>query len=176
MIVKRLGNEYKGFQIRASYQTSYYYEVKQMESKDCFGVSFHRTPFPNPVTRGFEDTLLSDWLEDPFAMGVFEDDILLGFVELSKESWTNRMRIANIFVEAHARGKGIASILMKEAKEQAKKAGVRALILETQTCNDPAIQIYLHHGFRFLGCDLSAYTSKDIQRKEVRIELSYDIK
>lgn len=176
MILKPLGNEYKGYKIHAFYQTSYYYDVRQIEDADHFGVVFQRTPFSEPVTRSFEDTLLSEWLEDPFAIGVFENETLLGFVELSKESWTNRMRIANIFVEEHARGKGIASILMREAKKQAKAAGVRSLILETHTCNDPAIQVYLHHGFHFLGCDLSAYSNEDIARKEVRIELSFDIK
>ena len=173
MILKRLGMEYKGYKIQASYQTSYYYEVKQMEDTDHFGVLFQRTPFSKPVIRSFEDTLLSEWLEEPFAIGAFEEDTLLGFVELSKESWTNRMRIANLYVEACARGKGIASILMKEAKKQAREAGARSLILETHTCNDPAIQVYLHHGFHFLGCDLSAYSNEDIERKEVRIELSF---
>ena len=56
-------------------------------------------------------------------------------------------------------------------KEYALNIKARAIVLETQTCNVPAISFYLKHGFELIGFDSIHYTNQDIQKKEVRIEL-----
>ena len=45
--------------------------------------------------------------------------------------------------------------------------------LETQSCNTNAIGFYLHQGFELIGFDKCCYTNKDIERREVRINLGY---
>lgn len=53
----------------------------------------------------------------------------------------------------------------------AKELGLRAVVLETQSCNSPAIELYLRCGFTFIGLDTLCYTNEDIKRGEVRLEM-----
>jgi ribosomal protein S18 acetylase RimI-like enzyme len=50
------------------------------------------------------------------------------------------------------------------------------LIVETQSCNVPAINFYLKHGFKLIGFDVTAYSNEDIERKEVRLEFGLKLK
>ena len=68
--------------------------------------------------------------------------------------------------------KGIGSKLIGVAKKRANELGVRAITLETQTSNYPAIQFYLKHGFEFVGFNTISYTNEDVQNNEVRIEMA----
>ena len=68
---------------------------------------------------------------------------------------------------------GYGRALMEIAKQQARLARRRALILETQSANVNAIGFYLHEGFSLIGLDLCCYTNCDIRRKDVRLELGW---
>jgi ribosomal protein S18 acetylase RimI-like enzyme len=52
----------------------------------------------------------------------------------------------------------------------AKTLNARAMVLEVQSCNDPAINFYEKHGLHFVGLNTIAYTNEDVQNKEVRLE------
>ena len=45
-------------------------------------------------------------------------------------------------------------------------------MLETQSCNDPAIRFYRKHGFALIGFDLTAYSETDVEKREVRLEFA----
>ena len=96
----------------------------------------------------------------------------MGYLELSHETWNNRLRISNIWVAGDCRRQGIGSALMDAAVAEARRRGARSLVLETQSCNDPAIQFYRRHGFSLVGLDLTAYSETDRKKKEVRLELA----
>jgi len=172
MKITLLNNEqYKGEKIQFRYWTSYYFDI-EMDRKDQEETfKLIRKPFKTPQVKQFEDTLLEDWLEKPKLFGAVENDELIGYLELSHESWNNRMRVANIWVEEGHRGKGIGKLLMEEAEKTAKKEKARALILETQSCNDKAICFYKACGLSVIGFDLLAYTNDDVEEKEFRIEM-----
>ena len=60
---------------------------------------------------------------------------------------------------------------MNAVSEEAVRCGARMIVLETQTCNEKAINFYLKNGFSLIGFDLYSYTNSDPERKEVRIEM-----
>ena len=68
---------------------------------------------------------------------------------------------------------GIAHRLMSLAKEQAERENRRAIILETQSCNVGAIRFYLSEGFEPIGFDSCCYSNRDLERREVRINMGY---
>lgn len=80
------------------------------------------------------------------------------------------MRVWEFLVKKEFRRRGIGAALMKHAVEVAKQKGARMLVLETQSCDVPAIGFYLKQGFDLVGFDLAAYSNEDIERKEVRLE------
>lgn len=96
----------------------------------------------------------------------------LGYLELSHERWNNRMRINNLWVAEGLRRQGIGAALMARAEYAARAAGARALVLETQSCNHPAISFYRRQGFALTGLDLTAYSQTDVEKQEVRLEFA----
>lgn len=52
-----------------------------------------------------------------------------------------------------------------------RSARVRGVILETQTCNYPAICFYRKNGFRLSRIDIREYSNEDIEKREARIDL-----
>ena len=81
------------------------------------------------------------------------------------------MRVTNLFVEEPFRGQGVGSALMAHAFSVAKNAGARMMVLETQSCNLPAIRFYQSQGYAIGGFDLFHYSNEDSQNHEVRIEM-----
>lgn len=107
------------------------------------------------------------------AWGIVEDGKLLGAIELCAEEWSNRLRVTELWVDPSLQKQGYGHALMEIAKQQARLARRRALILETQSANANAIGFYLHEGFKLIGLDLCCYTNCDIRRKDVRLELGW---
>ena len=167
MEIVQVKEEYKGKEIVFRYTSEYYYEVY----REDFSVRFVRTPFEQEVHKEFKSTLLEDWLENPELYVIKEKDEMIGFIEISLESWNRRLRISNIWVNDSRRHQGLGSMLMNKAMERAKELGARAIVLETQSCNDKAISFYKKHGFTMIGFDLISYSNEDINKKEVRIEM-----
>lgn len=167
-----LGPEEKGRELTFHYRTDYYYDVTIQEGPEGWRAALERRPFGQTEEREFKDRLLGDWLEEPQLFGAEQKGQTVGYLELSHERWNNRMRISNIWVADGVRHRGIGSRLMETAVSAARKAGARALVLETQSCNDPAIQFYRKHGFSLIGFDLTAYSQTDVEKREVRLELA----
>ncbi|MEL7627104.1 MAG: GNAT family N-acetyltransferase [Anaerolineaceae bacterium] len=168
--LSELDQTWKGKNFLFRYTTSCHYKVDISNNPGEIKIHLKREAFPEPITKNFESSLYSDWLIKPQVFGAFEDGELFGFIELSLEDWNHRLRIANIWVDAAHRYQGIGKQLIAKAIETAKAGGQRALVLETQSCNDPAIHFYQSCGFELIGLDTTHYQNDDIQRGEVRLE------
>ncbi len=127
-----------------------------------------------PEEYDFPDKLYADHWENAEAYGVVgKNGELLACIEVCPEEWSNRLMVTELWVHDSLRKKGIGKRLMKKAKEIAAAQKRRAIILETQTCNTNAIGFYLHEGFELIGFDKCCYTNRDIERREVRLNLGY---
>jgi ribosomal protein S18 acetylase RimI-like enzyme len=58
---------------------------------------------------------------------------------------------------------------MKSLEDLAKAAGFRAIGLETQNTNVPAIKFYKKCGFELEGIDMSYYTNHDLESGEIAL-------
>jgi ribosomal protein S18 acetylase RimI-like enzyme len=86
-------------------------------------------------------------------------------------SGTTGCGFGSFLVEEEFRRRGIGTLLMKHAVKVAEEKKARMLVLETQTCDVPAINFYLKFGYELIGFDTAAYSNEDIEKKEVRLEL-----
>ena len=164
--------QYQGYPIHAVYETSQVYGVRLLER----GFFLELEQLETPVVKSWEDALFGDWLEAPVAFGAFEGEALLGVVEGSPEDWHNLFRISNLFVAQSARRQGLGKELLHVMMDYAKhETACRGIILETQTCNVPAIRLYESLGFRLCRMDLMEYSNEDMEKKEVRIDLMLPI-
>ncbi|MGC8786207.1 MAG: GNAT family N-acetyltransferase, partial [Anaerolineae bacterium] len=75
--------------------------------------------------------------------------------------------ISNVAVHPDFRGRGIARQLMKAAIQEARQKGARWIILEVQTDNAPARQLYTELGFQVYDtiAELSLPVGKQAQRQ-----------
>lgn len=174
MEIRPLDREkYAGRKFTARYRTSGYYDIRA--TADGFRISY--TALSAAVEKSFDDEFFGEWLEAPVAFGAFCGEELLGYVEGSPESWNSRFRISNICVfDASRRGAGVGTALMEVIINEARSAGARMIVLETQSCNEKAIAFYKKNGFEIIGFDLYSYSNNDPGRHEVRIEMGRKLK
>lgn len=172
--IKELDKEkYKGYSFVLEYESAMYYDVIQKE----MGFELEIKAFDKPFLKQFPDRLFQDWLEEPFAFGIEVEGKLIAFIEGSYETWHDLLRISNINVDLQYRRCGIGHELMITMLEKAKQyPKCRGAILETQSCNYPAIQFYQKHGFKLCRIDICEYSDTDIENKEVRLDFIYSFK
>ena len=174
--------QWKNVPIPMRYTTEEYYDVQMEKNENRFQVGFLKKKLSEPISHDpeeydFPDKLYQDHWEKAFAWGVIEENDgkqeLVACIETCPEEWSNRLMVTELWVHEKHRRKGIGHALMKIAKEQANLEHRRAVILETQSCNVSAIQFYLQEGFELIGFDSCCYSNRDIERKEVRLDLGY---
>jgi ribosomal protein S18 acetylase RimI-like enzyme len=163
---------YKDFSLLYHYTTDTYYDVIR-SSTSLFSIELVNKPFANTMEKKFEDHLYADHLENPTAFGLFLEDEIVGYLEVDRETWHNRLRVTELLILPNHRHKGYGKFLMDKAKTIGKVGEFRELVLETQSCNTEAIDFYLSQGFFVNGIDLSSYTNYDIENHEVRIEMVF---
>lgn len=164
------------------YTTNEYYDIKMEEDGNGFHIDLVKTKLSEPISHypeeyDFLDKLYQEHWEKAYAWGIVEEmadgQELVACIETCPEEWSNRLMITELWVHEKLRRKGIGHALMAIAKEQANLEHRRAVILETQSCNVPAISFYLQEGFELIGFDSCCYSNRDIDRKEVRLDLGY---
>jgi ribosomal protein S18 acetylase RimI-like enzyme len=167
--------EYKKTILEYEYETDAYYDVVVDRLSSGFQITLHQKKMNLPVLMDSQGFLFREHIEKPQVFKYVVDGEDAAYLQLGHETWNNRMRIWDLLVKSQFRGKKIGYELVKVAKAQAKKAGARMLVLETQTCNVAAINFYLKEGFQFIGLDVAAYSNEDIERGEVRMEFGFPI-
>ena len=174
--------QWKGTIIPMRYTTEEYYDMDMKKVADGYDVAIHRKKFDTPVTYfpeeyDFPDKLYQDHWEKAYAWGIVEEkddkQELLACIETCPEEWSNRLMVTELWVHEKIRRQGVAHALRAVAKEQAVLENRRAIILETQSCNVGAIAFYQKEGFEPIGFDTCCYSNRDVERKEVRINMGY---
>jgi len=161
--------------LKFHYTSKNYYDVAISCDSNCFNVSFTKRPFDTQVSKSFEDKLFQPWNEDVKSWGIIENDNLVAVIETAVESWSNRLRISELWIDDAHHRQGIGTALMDIAVQRAKDENRRMIILETQSCNENAIAFYLAYGFTLVGFDACCYGNDDIAKKEVRLEFGLQI-
>lgn len=175
-------DQWEGTVIPMRYTTEEYFDVSIDNTANGCGVKMNLCKFDSPVTHypeeyDFPDKLYQAHWEKAYAWGIVQDGDgnpeLLACIETCPEEWSNRLMVTELWVHESLRRKGIGHALMAIAKEQAILEHRRAIILETQSCNVGAIRFYQQEGFELIGFDSCCYSNRDIERKEVRLDLGY---
>jgi len=173
--IQKLDDSYKGLQVDYSYTSQFYYDIQKTYNDESINFRLTKKHFSTPIEKRFQDKLLEDYLEKPTLFGAYIKEKLVGYLEVNHEKWNNRMRITNILVFDKYRREGIGTALMEKAIETSRNHGCRAIVLETQSCNYPAISFYKKMGFRIIGFDLEAYSNEDVEKLEYRLEMGMKI-
>lgn len=164
--------------IDLSYSAPFGYQYTRRERDD--GVHFHLdiVEYDPP----FERTYVWDWsdlddfvqaVERGYVWGSFntEGDTPLGLVELRPTEWNSACWVQSLYVDQGRRRRGIGSRLISTALREAQHLDARALFIETQNSNGPAIRFYQKHGFTVCGVNDHFYSNNDVSHDEVALFL-----
>lgn len=162
-------DQYQTYTIEDKYVTKYLHLVKIKKAKGIHIYIKKKRIFRNK-DRTISMKLFEDYVENAQAFGIFERKKLIAVIEGALETWNNTYRILNLYVTRRHRKEGFGSALFEHMESIAKTLNARAMVLEVQSCNDPAINFYEKHGLHFVGLNTIAYTNEDVQNKEVRLE------
>jgi ribosomal protein S18 acetylase RimI-like enzyme len=100
---------------------------------------------------------------------VEEQERLVGVLDVTPQDWNNTAWIWNIMLDESVRRQGIGRDLFQRAVEWARRAGYRALALETQTNNVPACKFYARMGCEMVGIHEAYYSNDDVAQGEVAL-------
>lgn len=113
------------------YTTNEYYDVAVERLDSGFAVSMEKKPFDVPVTHtpeeyDFPDKLYAEWWQDAGAWGIVEEGKLVAVIETCPETWSNRLRVTELWVEESRRRRKIGHALMELAKiRRGRRDGAR---------------------------------------------------
>ncbi len=152
--------------ISSSYVTDYVWQVHAEERPyEEMVITFRTVRLPRSMRVApprDTDYLLKDWERGECFLVAEEEEEIRGYLDMTVQArnrtgWINDMAV----LKSHRR-RGIGTALLRAAFNWARDQGLRAIMLETQTKNYPAISFYHKHGFRFCGFNDHYYANQDI--------------
>lgn len=166
-------------EIRAEYVSARYLRV--IKTGESFEIGFElraeelEEPFRSQgltiIRQQDKEEIRSRMDGDTLQLVVEENRRLIGFLDVEIQSWRRVAKVWNLLVDEEYRRQGIGTDLMERAKAFAREKDCRAIVVETQTTNWPALNFYLGTGFQICAVDDHFYTNRDLERKEVALFL-----
>jgi ribosomal protein S18 acetylase RimI-like enzyme len=151
------------------------YKIEIAHEKDEFSVLMRKEPLKERKIIKYPQKLFASGYSDLKAWGVFKNGNLVAGIETGVEGWAKspRLYISLLWVDDEYRRQGIAAALINTAKARAKKDGLRAVYLETWSCNEHAVAFYLSQGFKLIGFDTCANSNDDLEKFNVPLKLGF---
>jgi ribosomal protein S18 acetylase RimI-like enzyme len=118
-----------------------------------------------------KDEIRSRMDQQALQLVVEENGRLIALLDAEVERWRRALKVWNLLVDEQSRRQGIGTRLMQQAIEFATKSNCRAVSVEAQATNWPALCFYTKLGFQICGVDHHFYTNRDLERKEVALFL-----
>ena len=153
--------------------TKYYDIIKKLSKEEGWIFELKIKDFQKPFKKKEVVQLFNDYKENTrYFEYLNQNGHEIGVIAVGHQKWNNLCRVWDIYVQNSFQNLGIGTELMKHAEMLAKEWSCRAIILEVQSCNYPAIKFYMKNGFTLSGFDLINYTNDDMKNHEVRLEMS----
>ena len=165
-----------GKKVLYTYETTTFYEIKSVQTEIGWTFTLHEQSYPQPFVKQLEEELFDDYKDGSNYYIAEWNGEEAAVLVIQHMDWNNTLLIHDLYVDERFKRLGIGSELIAYVKELAKKLGVRAITLETQTSNYPAVQFYLKHDFQLVGFNTISYSNADIEKGEVRLEMAYVMK
>ena len=162
--------------IMTGYTTTEKYTVSKGENDFETHLRLALAQLPQPYTRHFDEEISAEDLEryeqaikEGLSLGCWQGKRLVGLAIAETHHWNRILWIHEFHIAANVRGQGLGRQLMDAMADRARQNGLRALQVETQNTNVPAIRFYRQVGYEIEAIDLSYYTNRDVEDYEVAI-------
>jgi ribosomal protein S18 acetylase RimI-like enzyme len=145
--------------------TDHVWQMQVREAEAQIGVTFHTMRLPRRMRVEYPrdlEQLVEDWQRDEAFLVAEADNEVRGYVDLLAVPWQQMGWVANLAVEPGYRQRGMATALLRQARQWARQEGLRLLQAEATTKNYPALRFYQKLGFQFCGFNDHYYPNQDI--------------
>lgn len=151
------------------------YNIKISHEGNNFSVKMTKMPLLERKIIKYPQKLFNSMHANIMAWGAFDGNNLIAGIETGIEGWSKnpRLYISLLWVNDDYKRKGIASALVDMAKKRAADENLRAIYLETWSCNEHAIDFYTSQGFKLIGFDSCANSNEDIEKFNVPLKFGY---
>lgn len=156
------------------YKSKKYFDIiKKLSMDEGWVFELKIKEFDQPFEKKLADSLFKPYKEDTrYFAYLNQNGHEIAVMSVGYQAWNNVTRIWDIYVQTSFQNLGVGTELLKHAEVIAKEGKSRAMVLECQSSNYPAIKFYMKNGFSLTGFDLISYSNEDLQRHEVRLEMS----
>ncbi|WP_152391853.1 GNAT family N-acetyltransferase [Paenibacillus guangzhouensis] len=138
------------------------YEVKKEESLQSCAIMLQLVDLDEPYVK--QDLIeaddlnrYQDLIKQGYSLGLYVDHKLIALAIAEAQTWNNTLLLWYLHVHEDHRRQRYGHALLSKMIELAQGSGFRALTLEAQNTNVPAIHFYKSLGFEIEGIDLSLY-------------------
>jgi len=159
-----------------SYSSDKYYELVISENaskENGWHIELNLRNFESVFSKSMEVEIFEPYKENLECYIAEQNGTEAGIISFGLQKWNNVLRIWDLYVSGEQKRKGVGTKLLNLAKKRASEINARAIVLETQTSNFPAIQFYRKNGFELNGFDKICYSNNDINTKDLRLEMSF---
>ncbi|WP_458121627.1 GNAT family N-acetyltransferase [Paenibacillus sp. Z6-24] len=103
------------------------------------------------------------------SFGLYSEGSIIADAIVEPQNWNNTLMIWHLQVnEKHTR-KGYGRLLLNRVNDMAREKGFRAVTVETQNTNVPAIHFYMNCDYGIEGIDVSLYSNNDTTNEEIAL-------
>ncbi|MGV2939345.1 GNAT family N-acetyltransferase [Mesobacillus sp. LC4] len=166
---------FAGKKVFYEYTSEKYYDIHIEQKDNGWNFSLAEERFAVPFEKKLEEEIFEPYKEGSEVYFADYKEEEAAVMVIQHMEWNNTLFIHDLYVYKRFKKIGIGRSLIEVAKKRATELGVRAINLETQTSNYPAIQFYIKNGFDLIGLNSIFYSNEDIEKKEVRIEMGYKL-
>lgn len=153
--------------LAGGYTTAEVYRVDHHDGEAGAAIALTLTPLAAPRRYTFPYSVeelahYAALAEGEFAVGAYDGAAWVGVAVGERRDWNRSLWVHEFHVAPDYQRQGVGRRLMDTLAGRAAAAGLRALTLETQNTNVPAIRFYRAAGFVIEGVDVGYYTNDDL--------------
>jgi ribosomal protein S18 acetylase RimI-like enzyme len=145
--------------------TDHVWQMQVHEREAQIGVTFRAVRLPRRMRVEYPrdlEQLVEDWEREEAFLVAEADNEVRGYIDLLAVPWQQMGWVANLAVEPAYRRRGIATALLRHARQWARQEGLKLIQVEATTKNYPAIRFYQKLGCQFCGFNDHYYSNQDI--------------
>ncbi|WP_046213561.1 GNAT family N-acetyltransferase [Paenibacillus wulumuqiensis] len=156
------------------YISTHKYELVKEETQNFFSMRLNLTQLDSPYVKeemNNEDDLkqYNEIIKQGYSFGLYSEGSIIAAAIVEPQNWNNTLMIWHLQVnEKHTR-KGYGRLLLNRVNDMAREKGFRAVTVETQNTNVPAIHFYMNCDYRIEGIDVSLYSNNDTTNEEIAL-------
>ena len=145
--------------------SDYVWQLELRRESGQATASFREVRLPRSIEVKYPrnpSSLKEEWMRRDAVMVALNDGIPIGYICVTAEHTSAVAWVTDLVVATNERRKGAASALLMAIQAWALERGVRRLILEMQSKNQPCIRLAQKFGYEFCGYNDQYYLTQDV--------------